>query len=85
MAALELSKYREVEYGAAFALALSGDFARSQTLANDLARKALPGGYISPIQLPASASGPSRLNHPETASRGGEAAMAIELLQISVP
>jgi tetratricopeptide (TPR) repeat protein len=36
MAARELSKGREVEYGAAFALALSGDSSRSQTLANDL-------------------------------------------------
>ena len=39
MAALELSKDREVEYGAAFALALSGDSSRSQTLANDLERR----------------------------------------------
>ena len=39
MAALALSKGREVEYGAAFALALAGDSARSQTLANDLERR----------------------------------------------
>jgi tetratricopeptide (TPR) repeat protein len=37
--ALDLSKDREVEYGAAFALALSGDSSRSQTLANDLERR----------------------------------------------
>ena len=36
VAALELSKDRDVEYGAAFALALSGNSSRSQTLANDL-------------------------------------------------
>jgi len=38
-AALELSKGRDVEYGAAFALALAGDSARSQTLANDLEKR----------------------------------------------
>lgn len=36
MAALELSKDREVEYGAAFALALSRDDERAQQLADDL-------------------------------------------------
>ena len=35
-AALQLSKDREIEYGAAFALALSGDASHSQALANDL-------------------------------------------------
>jgi tetratricopeptide (TPR) repeat protein len=38
-AALDLSKSRDVEYGAAFALALLGDSSRSQTLAKDLARR----------------------------------------------
>jgi len=37
--ALELSTNREVQYGAAFALALSGDSARSQALANDLEKR----------------------------------------------
>jgi tetratricopeptide (TPR) repeat protein len=36
VSALELSRNREVEYGAAFALALSGDSARSEAIANDL-------------------------------------------------
>ena len=36
-AALALSKGRDVEYGSAFAFALSGDFSRSQALADDLA------------------------------------------------
>jgi len=36
MTALGLSNQREVEYGAAFALALAGDYARSQTVADDL-------------------------------------------------
>jgi eukaryotic-like serine/threonine-protein kinase len=39
MAALGLSTSRDVEYAVAFALALSGDSSRSQTLADDLARR----------------------------------------------
>ena len=38
-AALELSRSRDVEYGAAFALAVSGDDAGSQALAEDLERR----------------------------------------------
>jgi len=37
--ALKLSKSRDVEYGAALALALSGDSSRSQALMEDLARR----------------------------------------------
>jgi hypothetical protein len=37
--ALKLSKGRDVEYGAAVALALAGDFFRAQALANDLERR----------------------------------------------
>lgn len=37
--AIELSKSRDVEYGAAFALALSGDSSRSQGLTEDLSRR----------------------------------------------
>jgi tetratricopeptide (TPR) repeat protein len=39
MAALELSKGRDVEYAAALALALSGDASRSQPLADDLEKR----------------------------------------------
>jgi tetratricopeptide (TPR) repeat protein len=39
LAALELAKGRDVEYAAAFALALSGDPSRAQGLANDLAKR----------------------------------------------
>jgi TolA-binding protein len=39
LAALELSRGRDVEYGAAFALALSGDFSQSQALTNDLEKR----------------------------------------------
>jgi tetratricopeptide (TPR) repeat protein len=38
-AALELSKGRDVEYGAAFALAVAGDSAASQALADDLKKR----------------------------------------------
>jgi serine/threonine protein kinase/predicted Zn-dependent protease len=38
-AALELSKDREAEYGAAFALALAGDSKRAQTLTDDLEKR----------------------------------------------
>jgi len=39
VAALAFSRNRDVEYGAAFALALSGDFSRAEALANDLERR----------------------------------------------
>ncbi len=39
MAALGFSKDREVEFGAASALALAGDSSRAQALANDLERR----------------------------------------------
>ena len=39
MAALELSRGRDVEYGAAFALALAGDSSGSAALANDLEKR----------------------------------------------
>ena len=55
MAALELSNGRDVEYGAAFALALAGRFVPGAN-ARGRSGKALPGRYFSPIQLPASAS-----------------------------
>jgi serine/threonine protein kinase/tetratricopeptide (TPR) repeat protein len=39
MAALELSKGRDVQYAAAFALGLSGDYSRSEALAGDLEKR----------------------------------------------
>ena len=76
-AALELSKDREVEYGAAVALAFSEDSSRSQTLADDLERRF---GEDTSVRF---SYGPAlravlALNH-------GEPAKAIELLQIAVP
>jgi hypothetical protein len=54
-AGLNLSKSRDVEAGAAFALALSGDSSRSQALT------ALPGGYEGQIFVPPHAPCAQRL------------------------
>ena len=77
MAARELSDGREVEYGAAFALALSGDSARSQALANDLAKRFPEDTSVRFSYLPAL--------HALLALNHGEPSKAIELLQIAVP
>ena len=75
--ALELSKSRDVEYGAAFALGLSGDSSRSQALADDLSRRF---GQDTRVQF---TYGPTlraliALNH-------GEPSKAIESLQTAIP
>jgi eukaryotic-like serine/threonine-protein kinase len=77
LAALEISKNRDVQYGAAFALALAGDSVRAQTLANDLEGRfpedtAVKFSYVPAIRALLA------LNH-------GEPAKAVELLQIAVP
>ena len=77
MAARERAKDREVEYGAAFALALSGDSSRAQTLANDLERRFPEDTSVRFSYLPA-VRALVVLNH-------GEPAKAIELLQIAIP
>jgi eukaryotic-like serine/threonine-protein kinase len=76
-AALELAKDREVEYGAAFALALAGDSSRSQALANDLEKRFPEDTSVRFNYLPVLRA-LLVLNH-------GEPAKAIELLQITVP
>jgi tetratricopeptide (TPR) repeat protein len=77
MGALELSKGRDVEYGAAFALVLSGDLSRSQALANDLERRFPEDTSVRCSYLPA-------LRGLFALSRG-ETSKAIELLQVAVP
>jgi len=77
MAALDLSKARDVAYGAAFALALSGDSGGSQALADDLEKRFHEDTVVRSHYLPA-LRGLLALNH-------GEPAKAIELLQIAVP
>jgi predicted Zn-dependent protease len=77
MAALELSKGRDVEYGAAVALALSGDFSRSRALANDLERPFPEDTSVRFNYLPALRA-LFALNHNEPSS-------AIESLEIALP
>ena len=77
MAALELSNDREVEYGAAFALALSGDSSESQTLALDLEKRFGEDTSVRSSYMPVLRA-LLALNH-------GEPSKAIELLQIAVP
>ena len=69
---------REVEYGAALALAMSGDASsQSQTLANDL-EKTVPRGYVVRFSyLP--------VLRARIALNQGEPAKAIELLQTAIP
>jgi DNA-binding winged helix-turn-helix (wHTH) protein/tetratricopeptide (TPR) repeat protein len=75
--ALSKSNDREVEYGAAFALALIGDSSGSQTLVDDLERRfpedtSVRFSYIPSLRALLS------LKH-------GEPAKAVELLQITTP
>jgi eukaryotic-like serine/threonine-protein kinase len=75
MAALELSNDREVEYGAAFALTLSGDFSQAQALADDLERRFPEDTSIRFSYLPAL--------HARLALNHGEASRAVEMLQVA--
>ena len=77
MAALELANDREVEYGAALALALAGDSVRAETLANDLEKRFPEDTSVKFSYLPA-LRGVLALNQ-------GDPSKAIELLQISAP
>jgi eukaryotic-like serine/threonine-protein kinase len=77
MAALELSKDREVEYGGALALALSGDSARSQELANDLEKRFPEDTAVKFSYLPTLRA--------FLALDQREPAKAIDLLQPAVP
>jgi tetratricopeptide (TPR) repeat protein len=77
MGVLELSKGRDVEYGAAFALALSGDSSRSQTFTEDLERRFPEDTAVRFSYLPALRA--------LRALNQGEPSRAIELLQVAVP
>jgi DNA-binding winged helix-turn-helix (wHTH) protein/predicted Zn-dependent protease len=75
--ALELSRGRDVEYGAAFALGLAGDSSRALALANDLESRFPEDTSVRFSYMP-SLRGLIALNH-------GEPARAIEQLQTAVP
>jgi DNA-binding winged helix-turn-helix (wHTH) protein/tetratricopeptide (TPR) repeat protein len=76
-AALQHSNNREVEFGAALALALSGDLSRSQALADDVARRFPEDTVVLFSYLP--------VLRARFALNRGEAAKAIELLQAATP
>jgi eukaryotic-like serine/threonine-protein kinase len=75
--ALTLSRSRDVEYGATFALALSGDFSRSQTLTDDLTRRFPEDTIVQFTYLP-TLRALLALNRSQPAN-------AVELLQTAIP
>jgi tetratricopeptide (TPR) repeat protein len=77
MAALKLSKGRDVEYGAAFALALAGDFPRSQALTQDLENHFPEDTSVQFSYLPALRALFALNRH--------EPQKALELLQVAAP
>jgi tetratricopeptide (TPR) repeat protein len=76
-AVLELSNARDVEYSAALALAVSGDYSRSQALAKDLEDRFPEDTSVRFSYLPA-LRGLFALNR-------GEPSKAVELLQAALP
>jgi len=77
MAALALAKNREVQYGAALALAIAGDSSQAQALTNDLESSFPEDTSVKFNYLP-TVRAFLALNH-------GDPAKAIELLQVAVP
>jgi DNA-binding winged helix-turn-helix (wHTH) protein/tetratricopeptide (TPR) repeat protein len=77
MDALELSTSRDVEYGAAFALALSGESSRSQTLTDDLSRRFPEDTIVRFTYLPTLRA--------LLAVNRRQPANAVELLQTAIP
>jgi len=76
-AALDLAKSREVEYGVAFALTLTGDSSQPQTLASDLEKRFPEDTCVRFNYLPALRA--------LLALKHGEPLKAIEQLQIAAP
>lgn len=75
--ALDLSKGRDVEFGAAFALALAGDSVRAQALTNDLDKRFPEDTSVRFNYLPALRG--------LLALKRGEPSRAIEELQVAIP
>jgi eukaryotic-like serine/threonine-protein kinase len=77
VAALALSTGRDVQYGAALALALAGDAFRARALADDLAKR-LPGDTVVQFNyLPTT--------HAQLALNRSDSSKAIEALQDAIP
>jgi tetratricopeptide (TPR) repeat protein len=76
-AALNISNGRDVEYCAAFALALSGDVSRAQSLANDLEKRFPEDTSVQFMYLPTL--------HALFSLHYSQPARAIELLQTALP
>jgi eukaryotic-like serine/threonine-protein kinase len=77
LAALGLSNSRDVEYGIAFALAVSGDSSRSQTLTDDISRR-FPEDTKVRFTFTPTLHALLALNH-------NEPSKALELLQTAIP
>jgi hypothetical protein len=77
LASLALSKGRDAEYGAALALALSGDSSRAQALAEDLEKRAPEDTFVRFSYLP--------VLRAVLALNRREPLKAIELLQTAAP
>jgi tetratricopeptide (TPR) repeat protein len=77
MDALAFSRSRDVQYAAAFALALSGDYSRSQTLIDDLPKLFPEGTTVGFTYMPTLRA--------LLALKDGEPVSAIELLQTAIP
>ena len=75
--AADLSKDRDAEYGAAFALALSGESSRSRVLAKDLEKRFPEDTGVKVFYLPAIRA--------LLELDGGQPSKAIEMLQVSLP
>jgi predicted Zn-dependent protease len=75
--ALGLSKSRDVEYGAAFALALSADSSRAQMVIDDLSKRFPEGTVVQFTYLPALRA--------LLALQRGQPANAVEMLQTAIP
>ena len=78
MAALELSKGRDVEYAAALALALSGDSSRSEALAGDLEKRFPEDTFVKFTYVPV-------LRALAALGRGQAREDSVERLEIALP
>jgi tetratricopeptide (TPR) repeat protein len=84
-AALALSTGRDVQYGAALALALAGDVARVQALADDLAKRFPEDTIVQFNYLPALRAQLTLNRNDPAKSSGAGASKSIEALQAAAP